>query len=234
LVAPLFVIQYLDLYVERYGQESLELNFYGLFMFYQDDLGKKLLHFFYEETIKPSKNNEIYRKIHKIYHSTCHNHPFKKYLFFQSFCLTETKRFHIGMYICQFFSYYGMFCCSDFLHQRIESLTKSFRTKSKMLIFEMNNLSNRVIQKILFDTFQNINKKRLFYVVWINQKHLANERENFSNFLHKNWNDIDRNIFLWDLKGIRFQDSQKQVGQNLTYLYTHKQIQNFINPNLKT
>ena len=126
-----------------------------------------------------------------------------------------------------------MFYCVDFFDDHLQSISRAFRSKTKMYLFEMNYLSSEEIQKNLKMAFQEVDALTLFPTVWISREHLKNAVSPFLKILYYNWNEVDRNIFLWDLKGIRYNDSQLQVGLNISYLYSTKQINNFSNPNYR-
>lgn len=229
LIHPSLVISYMDMWVRHYGISNLKKNFYALYCFYKDKLGHALLHFFYEETIKPSCNKTLYKKIQCLYHNTCPFHPYRKFLFFQSYCLSESKKFHLGMYISQYFSYHGMFVAKDFLNQYIDTIIKTFKIKTKMLFFGLNHYTTGEIKKKLLEAFDEIYSNTEYSVNWISRDFLENSSNAFLKYIYYNWHDIDRNIFLWDLKSIRYNDSQHRIGINLTYLYSAKQVTNFIN-----
>ena len=232
-IHPKLVSKYVDMWVQKNGKDNLNWNFFGLSRFFENDFGKSLLQFFYEETKKKSSHRQLFQKLHTLYHTCSIENPYKKYIFFRNYSITESKTFHLGMFISQFLSYDGMFYCVDFFDDHLQSISRAFRSKTKMYLFEMNYLSSEEIQKNLKMAFQEVDALTLFPTVWISREHLKNAVSPFLKILYYNWNEVDRNIFLWDLKGIRYNDSQLQVGLNISYLYSTKQINNFSNPNYR-
>ncbi len=234
LVPPSIVQRYMALWVQEHGWDKFRHYFYGLSCFYKDELGQNILEFFYEQTQQVSHNRLLYRKLHSLFHKTDVNHPYRKSIFFYNSSLTDSKRFHIGMFICQYLSYEGMFCCSEFLDTYMASIVRAFRTKFKMLVFQMNHWTTEVVESTLRTSFKKMDNSSIFPLMWIGRESLQNlVDDQFLKFLYSNWYDLDRNIYLWDLKGIRFRDSQHQVGGQLTYLYSTKHIHNFNNPNFR-
>jgi hypothetical protein len=232
-IHPKLVTNYVNIWVQKNGKDNLTWNFYALSRFFENDFGKLLLQFFYEETQKKSSNRQLYKKLHTLYHECNIENPYRKYIFYRNYSITESKTFHLGMFISQYLSYEGMFYCTDFFDEHLHSISRAFRTKIKMYLFEMNHHPTEVVQKNLKTAFQEVDAMTLFPCVWISRAHLKNTTSPFLKILYYNWYEVDRNIFLWDLKGIRYNDSQLQVGMNISYLYSTKQINNFCNPNYR-
>lgn len=223
-INPSIVLNTITMYVHKYSLEDLEKNFYGLYCFYYSKMGNLLLNFFYEESQKNSTNMEIYEKLKVINKSVPKNDPYRIFLFYKNNSVlveNKKKKFSINIFINQYLSFYGMFVCSKFVNDNIDEIYESLRYTNISLYATL--YKNSVKKKKDLKYFLN----SLPYKGWISRKHLENEKNYFWKYIYNNWDNIDRNIFLWHNKSLQYNDSQMKIGSSFLKFFSDNQIYNF-------
>lgn len=231
------VLYYIRKYVNIYSKTDLHNNYYGLYLFYKDSVGRALLKFFYLETIDPStsfeKQQQLIQRIHHIYHNhTPVNHPFRLMLFYQSKCVSSTKsKFQINRYILIYLSFYGMYIDAFFLQDRHIEITKALSNQKNIYLkeFFLNTIDNKDQNNKILSNIQPLydhyNKNNL---IWISKRHVKEIKTPLFQFLYQNWDrGIRRNISLWDYRCINYSDTQTSYGNSLLNLFPKQWNDNF-------
>jgi hypothetical protein len=224
-VNPSIIFNTIKMYVDKYTLEELELNFYALYCFYNSKLGNMLLHFFYEESEKTSSNIEIYQKLKLIYHSIPEEDPYRIFLFYKNYSLlTENKKkvFSVYIFINQYLSFNGMFACNKFINDYVNEIFSSLRYINPSVNSLLSKYSKHSVKKELLYLFNSISS-----CGWISKNKIKNENNYFWKYIYINWNNIDRNIFLWHTKSVQYDDTQMKIGSSILKLFTETQICNF-------
>lgn len=226
-IHPDIVLFYLRKFIKINTIEILHDKFYGLYLFYKDALGQNLLRFWYKETTSPAKNSEeLIKQIHTLYHSTSDKHPYKTFLFYKATCFTPSKKkFEISKYILLYLSYYGMYVDEFLSKDRKDSIFRAIRTNMKLNYLLQYVTHADDIVNLLSPIKAKCNKN----MVWIGKKHLASlKKENkLLEFLYYNWDNIKRNISLWDYKVMSFNDDQLFYGTSIVTFFPNEWVLNF-------
>lgn len=224
------VMYYIRKYVKQYSLHKLKLNFSILYLFYRDKLGNKLLNLFYEEKETPSDNNlKIIQKLHSIYHSTSELHPYKTFLFYENFCLTSSsdRTFKIQRYILNYIQFFGSFICRDFVYQRTNTILLGIESSSKNNYFQSIFHSSESELKGQINEIHNHFGKN---ISWALKDHFRAINNPLSRFMLRNWYRIRRNVNLWDVKVLNFNDDQFVNGVLLSTMFPRIWVSNFHNP----
>lgn len=221
-IDPDIVFYYCKKYIDRNSKEDFQFKFPALNTFYRDKLGRSMLYFFYDETIKSDTYDlkRIIKSIHKIYHETSDLHPFKRYIFYENYSALQSKRrFCVKRYMLVFLSFYNMFVDIHLIRQR----------KSNILIGLKHDKNFMFSQ--YFENFSDIEKQLLSIhsefqndcLVWVSRNHIKQVKNKFPLFLflYNNWyKNIRRNINLWDVKVTLYNDSQTTFGSAILSLFS--------------
>ena len=227
-VLPSFILQTIEKWVSAHSLKELKIEYYGLYCFYKDDFGKKLLDFFYQENEKSSSKTQLYKKLYDIYHSTEISHPFRPFIFYRNNVITTTKKFRLASFIAIFLSLDGMYICKNFYKNHESDILYSFQ-KSILRNFGWSN--KQELSKEITKAFDLLQKGKENFPTWICREYLEPFSENnFLLSLHSQWNYMDRNLYLCEPHAIRYSDGQYVLGSSITNLYSSKEIANFAKP----
>ena len=230
VIHPDIVLYYIDRYKQKYSIQELKKKFYPLYLFWKDKLGRGLLHFFYNETIQPETNNRnLIQKIHKIYHSSSNNNPYKNYLFYNNYSLTNSRKmkFDIKKYILIFLSFHCCFLCLDYIQNRKEYIFDGIQLSSKLhnyLPFFPTTESIQHEMKKIHDHHGDI-------LTWVSRNHFKDIKTDYAKYMYTNWYFIRRNINLLDIRVMNYPDTQTCYGMNLMILFRHDWVNHFHNKN---
>lgn len=218
------VLFYIKLCIQNIGVKAFKLKYFALYQFYKDKkLGKLLLEFFHEETLYPTQNKEIlYQKIHKIYHSISSNHPYRRFLFYNSYCLTSKHSFKLNLYIQQYLSFHGMFVCQNFCNLRKSQLISGIEKNNQ----EFYNFFKKK-EENLFSEIQSLHNHYNHIFQWVGKDTIQKMKSPFWKYIYRNWNYCSRNINLWDIRVITYNDNQNKIGEHLLSLFPIEWIRNF-------
>lgn len=226
-VVPSIVLFYIKLYIKKEGLKKMKEKFHALYQFERDKLGNRLLEFFYHETIHPTNDKtELYEKIHKLYHQTKETHPYRRYLFYKNFSLTSKQKFKLNLYIQQYLSFYSMYICSDFCTYRKSQLLYGIEKGNMEFIQFFENKEEKLVQEI-----QSVNKLHSCHFQWIGKDHIKKLKSPFWKYINSNWNHIPRNINLWDIRVVNYNDHQMKIGESLPSSFPIDWIRNFHDKN---
>ena len=220
------ILYYIRKYMNRYSKSDLHDNYFGLYLFSKDSVGRALLKFWYMETIDPSSTDKLklIKRIHSIYHNdTPVNHSFRLALFYQSICIPSAKqKFQINKYILIYLSFYGMYCDAFFLQDRHREIERGLTNQKNIYLHQFISSSDIISQfQPLYDFYKKDN------LIWISQKHAKRIKTPLFQFLYQNWNNSRRNISLWDERSIHYTDTQRSCGSSLFSLFPKVWIDNF-------
>jgi len=228
LIHPDIVIYYLQRFVRKNNIQLLKNKFYALYLFYKDKLGKKMLHFFYEETLAEGKTDRqtLIKKLHTMYHSTKETHPFRRFIFYNSNCLPSMtkKNFQVKKYILVYLSFHSIFFCNHYVNSRKNYIhmgigNSPFLSQLRQYFHSVNDIPQEV-QKIHNHHQQNF--------TWMSKEHFKNVNTPLAKYLYHNWEtSLRRNINLWDLHVLTYPDSQCMSGGPLTELFPMTWVGNF-------
>jgi hypothetical protein len=223
------VLFYIKLFTQRHSLKELKIKFFALYQFYKDKLGKLLLEFFYNETINPYNDKiELYQRIHQIYHKTNSSNPYHRYLFYNTYCITSKQKFKINLYIQQYLSFNGMYICSDFCNHRKEQLINGMEKGTLEYLQFFKRDEDKLLKEI-----NSVNEYHSYCFQWIGKDHIKKLKSPFWKYVFLNWNTIPRNIYLWDIRVVNYNDHQMKIGDNLLTLFPSDWIQNFHDKNYK-
>ena len=234
-IHPDIVIFLLNQYVSTYTLQRLKENFFGLYQFCKDNLGKKLLVFFYECTEQKLSRKQIYTNLHAIYHSTCPTHPFRIYLYYLNKGLQHSspskKYFKVQLFISQYLSYEGMFVCNNYLQQRLAMIVVGMYDNYRWLQCSFDFTSLQHLEDVLLLEWQHLYEsfpveERL---TWVGKIHLQKlqKRSSFWKNVLLHWHHFNRNIFLWENKSQKYGDSQLGTGYPLVDYFPQSWTENF-------
>lgn len=211
-VPPDVVFFTIGSYVEQFSLNELKHNFFSLYLFYRDDLGKKMLEFFYD-CLHSDMDDKVllYKKIHSIWHSTPEDHEYRLFLFFYSKCISSRNKFKIQLYISQYLSFYGMFLCPSFIKERQYFIWKGITSRFPEF---------RVCLSDETDIFRALCELETFLgrpPTWVCREHLKDLQHRFWKFMYVNWTSFTyRNIYLFDSRSFNYVDNQFCFGYSLT------------------
>lgn len=238
-IHPQVVFFILEQFVQKYSMTSLKEKFFGLYHFYKDSLGKKLLCFFYDCVEGKLERETIYKKLHSIYHSTCTSHPFRIYLYYLNKGLQNSsqskKYFKIQIFISQYLSYDSMFICNNYFDQRLSMIVagifENYRWLQSVIEFSsLQHIENVMLTEWqqLYDTFP-IDEK----LTWIGKSHVQklHKLSPFWKYIYIHWEHFNRNIFLWEKKSHKYGDSQFGTGYPIMDYFPQSWTDNFENKN---
>ena len=216
------VLLYIKLFIKKKGLNTMKIKFHALYQFYSK-LGNMLLEFFYHETIQPTTDKaKLYEKIHQLYHKTSANHPYRRYLFYKNYSLTSKQKFRLNLYIQQYLSFSSMYICSDFCLHRKQQLISGIE-KGNMEFFQFfEKKESKLVEEISL-----INKHHSGFFQWIGKDHIKKIKSPFWKFVYHNWANIPRNINLWDVRVVYYNDHQMKIGEELCSSFPIDWVRNF-------
>lgn len=238
-IHPEIIFFILDQFVASYSLEKLKENYFGLYQFYKDNLGKKLLSFFYECSEENLSKETLYKKLHMIYHTTCPSHPFRIYLYYLNKGLQHSapskKYFKVQLFMSQYLSYYGMFVCNNYFESRLPMIVVGIFDNYKWLqsAFEFTSLQH--LEDVLLLEWQHLYD--MFPIqeklTWIGKMHLQKlqKKSSFWKYLYIHWEHFNRNIFLWEKRSHKYGDSQFGTGYPIVDYFPESWTENFENKN---
>jgi hypothetical protein len=221
------VLFYVKLFINKAGLSSMKTKFHALYQFYKDKLGTMLLEFFYHETINPTTDKtKLYEKIHKLYHKTNKTHPYRRYLFYKNYCLTSKQKFKLNLYIQQYLSFHSMYVCSDFCLYRKEQLISGIEKGNMEFLQFFEKKEKKLVEEINL-----VNEYHSSYFQWIGKDHIKKIKSPFWKYVYYNWTNIPRNINLWDIRVVNYNDHQMKIGEDLSSSFPIDWVRNFHNKN---
>lgn len=227
LIHPRIVLYHCNRYIEKNGSLKFRTNFYALWLFCKDRLGKKLLYLFYEESIQPTiEISKVIQKLHKIYHTTSDLNPYKPFLFYQAHCSgSSAKKFDIQRYILTYLSFHCVFFCKDFVKQRKSFIWRAILTSPKMFFLKKFVKNPEELEEQINKIHETLGEEK--NQVWLSRSHLRKVKTPFSKYLVNNWHYLRRNLNLWDISILRFDDSQLVYGRPLVTVIPTEWVSNF-------
>jgi hypothetical protein len=235
-IHPEIILFILEQYVSAFSLTKLKEQYFGLYQFFKDSLGKKLLSFFYKCTENMLSRDLIYKNLHSIYHTTSDTNPFRIYLFYLNKGLYSTsnkKYFKIQLFINQYLSYSGMFICNNYFDRRLSLLVVGIYEHCKWFqsIFDFSSLENvedllRVEWQHLYEMFPNDER-----LTWIGKHHVRQlqKKSKFWKHLYTHWEHFNRNINLWERQSQKYGDSQYGSGYPLIEFFPQSWTNQFEN-----
>ena len=224
-IEPKIILFYCEQYIKKYSYDKFKIEFFGLYNFYKDNLGKDLLKFIYKELTEPSKDKtELYQRFHFLYHNTEKNHPFLIFLYYRNYSVVKNK-FKLHLFINQFLSFQGMFLCVNFCERRLLSIWNGLKKK---YIFISNFFHD---EKSFFKEIRYISEKYGKNVAWIGRESIKDIDRPFWKFLYINWWNISRNLFLWDNYSVKFGDDQIMIGSSIRNIFPSEWTRRFYEKN---
>lgn len=208
LIHPDLFFFTVDHFVQKYSMEELKQEFYAIYLLTKDAVGKSIFRFFYEETCDPCLTKRtLFQRLHRLYHQIDESHPYRFFTFFRNCSISTKQQFKISLFIQQYFSFYGMFCSIDFVRDRKPHLKRGIDSK---FIYFRQFIESPVDLQNEFDLLAEKND----YRDWIGKHHLIPllEKSLFWKFIYDNWDNIDRNVCLWDSRVLSYHDSQLCIG----------------------
>ena len=234
IVHPDIILYTIDSYIEKHSLKDLEINFFALYLFCKDNLGKEILKLFYKYHDKkiPIERVILYKDLHKLYHETEKTHEYRPYLFFQNYSLSNRDKFRMNLFILQYFSFYGMFICDYFIEQRKKFLFSGIQANFPELLRFFPN--QNVLQENLSKAVSNHFQKNLTWIGRNHVKELAQKnKEDYWNYIDCHWNYYPRNVCLFDIKISCYDDQQLKLGVSTKKLFLKEWVMNFDNENYK-
>ena len=230
LIPPSVFFFTIQSYVEKYSIEELEINFFAIYLLFKDNLGKGILNLFYKYHDRKNSIDKLalYKDLHKLYHATEINHEYRVNLFFQNYSIGCNSQFRIDLFILQYFSFYGMFVCNQFLQQRKNFIISGIQHNLTEYLTYFQN------KELLLEKINKMNTCFKKNLTWIGKRHVEKLNEIYENdiwaFLQYNWVYAQRNICLWDIKLSAFEDRQSKIGRNIKKMFSKDWVQNFDKP----
>lgn len=231
LIPPDIIFYTVQRYKKKNSLDKLKKNFYALYLFHKDVLGRKMLEFFYEETVeKTSDLKELIQKIHKIYHLTKEKNLFRPFIYYNSNCVDSKMKkikFDVKKYILIFLSFHSIFFCSHFTEIRKEAIYHGIKTSPKLACLQQYfDSPESIVEEV-----KKIDQANTNVISWLSRDHFKHVDTPLSKYIYNNWNYLRRNINLWDLKVFGYIDSQLICGFPLQELFPYAWTENFHNKN---
>jgi hypothetical protein len=226
LVPPNLVLSTLKMFEKVYGKDKLTRDYYALSLF-SNDLGKRILIFFYEYETEKWTRQILYQKLKTLYHSTNSKNPFRMCIFYQSnagMIVIKKKEFSISMFINQYFSFSGMFVCQKFFEENSMNIGLTLRSTMPYLYSFCMQQRMSIINTLRAEIGR-LHKNHSYG--WINKDVASQQNTPFWNLISDQWDHINRNIYLWHGKSLIYQDSQMKIGCPVLGLFNPTQIANF-------
>ena len=218
------VLFYIKLFIKKKGLNTMKMKFHALYQFH-NKLGNMLLEFFYHETIHPTTDKaKLYEKIHQLYHKTSASHPYRRYLFYKNYSLTSKQKFRLNLYIQQYLSFTSMYICSDFCFHRKQQIISGIE-KGNMEFFQFFEKKESKLE----EEIGLVNKHHSGFFQWIGKDHIKKIKSPFWKFVYHNWANIPRNINLWDVRVVYYNDHQMKIGEELCSSFPIDWVRNFHN-----
>jgi len=195
-------------FVQKYSLEQLQQEYYAIYLLTKDSTGKAIFRFFYDETFDPAVTKKtLFQRLHRLYHEIEESHPYRIFTFFRNNTISSKQQFKITLFVQQYLSFYGMFCSFDFVKERKTYLKRGIDNKFMYFrqFFETSVDIEKEFQLLFYDKN---------YRDWIGKHHLVPilETSPFWKYMYDNWDNIDRNVSIWDSRVLTYQDSQLSVG----------------------
>jgi len=229
-VRPDLVLREIERYKKAYGEESLEKNFFALYLLSRDDLGKKVLGFFYECEETHPDPPRVFDMLYDMYRGLSPGDEYyRPYLFEKNYSVLELHKrlvFKPYMFVNQYLSYHGMYVSKDFFQLHRSEILQGLRRNLKEL--GMNTLPSLPTQR--FEEFADHEFTRLYSlfdheVHWVGKWHL--EKYLQDSLLWKTvlgaWDTTPRrNIYLWESSSFQYKEHQLRIGYEFKLLFDTK------------
>lgn len=230
-VHPSLVVSTIDNFVSMESEAVLKYRYYGLSLFYKG-IGPKLLEMFYQSETETWGRNDVYRKLHALYHQMDTTDPYRIYIFYQNYAgVTQSnkKTFSMSMFINQYLSYHGMFVCQKFFSENAMNISLALRNTVPLLYSFCFSHKKTSILKYLKDEMNLLHKEESFS--WISRDHVTTLVDSpFWRLIDLYWDHLNRNIYLWHGKSLLYSDSQIKVGFPIIAMFHHSQVALFEKP----
>lgn len=227
LVHPNIIIYYIKRYLKKNSMKDLQMKYYVLYLFYRNSFGRKMLEFFYEETLEETKDLQVLiKKIHHLYHLAKENDPFRPFIYYESNCIQSRikMKFDIKKYILLFISFHSTYLCNHFANNRKQFIYNGIYSSVKLSVLQQFfPTPESIVEEV-----NQIHSHHNDIITWMSRDHFKTINTPFSKFIYNNWDYFKRrNINLWDMKVFGFIDSQLTCGAPLQDLFPFEWTNNF-------
>ena len=235
-VSPDIVCREMDRYRQERGHDAARRTFYALDLLTRDDLGKRLLGFFYrcrggETPI------QLFEWLWEIYQALPVDHAYRPFLLEKNYAVLDVHRrmtFKPCMLLSQYLSFHGMYVARDFYQRYRQDICEGFVAHRKEL--HMTTLvpgdgqetwSTERWEAWMDEEFDRLYERVGDTAQWIGRWHLET-------FLKDSvlwravvavWDYIPRrNIFLWETSSFRYNELQLRIGHHFRVLMDAKTV----------